>query len=107
MNKYLIQIPTVPFGLISTEIEGTAEQAVEEHQKLLSVYSERKSGVAQAGLPQKEWNQVFDSYINGNPLHPDTYYKMSDIQQKIIQAVKLSLKRIKAKSGEEVIDNDN
>lgn len=104
--KYLIQIPTVQFGLISTEIEGTRKDAIEEHQLLLSEYAERKEGVNQVGLPTKEWNREIDSYLIGNPMHPDVYYSMSPDQQKIVQAVKLSLKRIKSKVEPEV-DADN
>lgn len=97
MNKYLIQIPTVQFGLISTEIAGTHDQAVEEHNALLKAYQGDKTG---AGLPGKEWNQWLDTYLTSNTGDADLYQAMSLEQKNIIQEIKKSVKRIKSKIGE-------
>lgn len=99
--KYQVQIPTVQFGFILAEFDGTGERAVEVHKELLEAYNANKGD---AGLAAKDWNTALDSYINGNPMAPDTYYAMSPQQQKIIQELKKCFKRIKSKNGESEID---
>lgn len=89
--KFNIQIPTVQFGLIGAEIEGTPGDAVALHNELLEAY---RGG---AGIPQKEWNLALDAYLNGQGMTSDTYYALSLEQQKIIQELKKCFKRLKSK----------
>lgn len=99
--KYQVQIPTVQFGFILAEFDGTGERAVEIHKELLEAYTANKGG---SGLETKVWNVVLDSYVNGNPMSSGNYYSMSPEQQKIIQELKKCFKRLKTKNGENEID---
>lgn len=99
--KYTIQIPTVQFGLIAAEMDGTAQEAVALHNELIDTY---KTPQGTSVLAQHEWNNVLDSYINGNPMDSNTYYAMSPEQQKIIQELKKCFKRLKTKNGDAEID---
>ncbi len=101
MNKYTIQIPTVQFGLISVEIEGTQEDAISEHNTLLAKY---RGETATPGLPIKDWNAWLDKYLTDGTGNADSYGYMNTAQQTTIQEIKKAMKRIKSKTGEREID---
>lgn len=101
--KYQYQIVgTAQYEYIMGEDDfESPEAAVEAYKALREAFHPLAS---MPGLSSKDWNNVLDSYINGNPMAPDTYYAMSPEQQKIIQELKKCFKRIKSKNGETEID---
>lgn len=96
--KYKLHLPTGDFAFIEQEVEvDSPTEAVDAFKALLKAYKGESGG---AGLTPKDWNTALDSYINGNPMAPDTYYSMSPEQQKIIQELKKCFKRLKGKNNE-------
>lgn len=91
MAKYILRIPTVQFGYIETEFTGTAEDAFEEHNRLLNL---QNGGF---GLEQDEFNKALDRYLTDGTGDVNQYTQMSKEQQAIFQAIKRSFKRIKSK----------
>lgn len=86
--KHIIRIPTVEYGYIEAEFEGTPEEAYEKHNELLGIC---RAGV---GLPEKEWRQTLDFYLMGGGCTPEVYYKMNGAQQTMISELKKSFTRM-------------
>ncbi len=87
--KYTLRIPTVQYGYIETEFEGTAQEAFAEHDKLVSI---QNGGF---GIEVSDFNQALDRYMTGKGADANQYAAMSKEQQMVFQEVKKSLKRIK------------
>lgn len=95
--KFNIQIPTVSFGLIGVEIEGTVESAVQLHNELIEAYKASQGG---DGVTPKEFNFVYDNYLSGQTFSPEMqgiYHRMNKEQMGDIQRFKRGLERIKSK----------
>jgi hypothetical protein len=90
--KSIIRIPTTQYGYIETEFEGTAEQAIEEHNRILLLYN------GGFGLETKEFNAALDRYLSDGTGETEVYLKMSKEQRAVFQEIKKSLKRIEAKN---------
>ena len=86
--KYTLRIPTVQFGYIETIFEGTAEDAFEEHNRLINL---QNGGF---GIPRTEFNEALDQYLTDGSGNTETYLKMSKEQQSVIQEIKKSLARL-------------
>lgn len=94
--KVILHIPTEQYGFVAVEVDDVSpDTAAETYRDYAEAFK------IKVGLNQKEWNTVLDSYINGNPMNPDTYYAMSPEQQKIIQELKKCFKRLKTSGGRE------
>lgn len=91
--KSTIRIPTTQYGYIEVEFEGTAQEIISEHNRLVEMYG------GNVGLTDKEFNDWLDKYNTNQTGDADQYAKMSVKQTDIIQANKRSFKRIKSKLG--------
>jgi len=49
------------------------------------------------GLPSKDWNAFLDRYLETGKGETEDYFKMSEEQQRVVQEIKKSLKRISYK----------
>lgn len=95
--KFNIQIPTIAFGLIGVEIEGTAQDAVLAHNELIEAYRASQGG---EGVTPKEFNLVYDTYITRGAFTPEMqeiYHRMNKEQMGDIQRFKRALERIKSR----------
>lgn len=91
MNKYTLHVPTINFGYIQTEFDGTAEDAIEEHNRILNLYN------GGFGLSRDLFNNCLDEYLNHGTGNTESYTQMSKEQQMVIQEIKKSFARIKSK----------
>lgn len=91
--KILLRIPTVQYGYMDVEFEGTPEEAITEHNRIISLYN------GGFGLDQKEWNKALDRYLANGDGEADVYMQMSTEQQRVIQEIKKSFKRINYKNS--------
>lgn len=93
--KYKIHIPTEQFGFVEVELDP------EEGRSVVEVYREVASMFkVNEGLSTKDFNACLDRYLNDGTGETETYLAMSPAQQAVIQEIKKSFKRIKAKNGE-------
>lgn len=92
--KVTFRIPTSQFAFVEVvdELHATKEQVMEEFNAWERAYKD--SVHVGEGLSDKDFCRVLDSYIQGNPMAPDEYYKMSAKQQGVIQEIKKCFKRI-------------
>lgn len=109
--KTIYHVPTEQFGFIEIEMEEGVDipqisinARIEQYRAISEAV--KVPTVIQQGLSSKEWNTALDSYINGNPMAPDTYYAMSPEQQKIIQELKKCFKRLKSKESDVIAGVD-
>lgn len=86
--KYTLRIPTVQYGYIETEFEGTAEEAFAEHDRLINIHN------GGFGLPKEEFNEALDRYLSDQTGDTDQYLRMSKEQQLVIQEIKKAFKRL-------------
>ena len=91
--KFSGQISTGQFEYLAFEVEGTPEAAVEAYRALQVAF---KGG---EGLPEKEFNAFLDRQLMGETNHVEEYQLMSAEQQKVVQTIKRSLKRIEARQN--------
>jgi hypothetical protein len=89
--KAELTIPAEQFGNIRPTIEGTAEEIVDAYFEFSRMVK------PQEGLPHKEWNAALDRYLNDGTGDTEAYIAMSPAQQNVIQEIKKSFKRLKAK----------
>ena len=87
--KYTLRIPTVQYGYIETEFEGTAEEAFEEHNRLINLHNGGE------GISTQAFNDCLDEFLSEGTGNTETYLAMNKEQQGIIQAIKKSFNRIK------------
>lgn len=91
-----IRIPTEQYGFV--EVDVTVNNLSEIKEK----YAEVKDLFApKSGLEDKDWREALDSYLSGNSMNAETYYAMSDVQQKIIQELKKAFKRLNKEQNED------
>ena len=87
MNR--IRIPTTQYGFLEFEFEGTPEQAVEEHNRILLLYN------GGFGLEHKDWNAVVDRMLSkGDIESSDTWAALSKEQMWFINEIKKAFKRL-------------
>lgn len=86
--KCRIRIPTIEYGYIEEDFEGTDFEMVQRVQELIGIC---RGGV---GLPDKEWRNALDAYLRGEGMVPETYYKMNGAQQVMISELKKSFTRM-------------
>lgn len=95
--KSIIRIPTTQYGYLEFEFEGTPEEAIEEHNRILKLYA------GGGGLDVKSFNIFMDDYLSGKMEGlGELYHAMSPYQQEVVQIIKRSLKRIKSKMEPEI-----
>lgn len=86
--KILLRIPTVQYGYMDVEFEGTPEEAIQEHNRILALYN------GGFGLETKEFNKALDTYLRDGTGETEVYLQMSTDQQRVFQEIKKSFKRI-------------
>jgi Fe-S cluster biosynthesis and repair protein YggX len=88
--KNIIRVPTVQYGYIETEFEGTADEAIVEHNRLVLTH---KLSAEAKGLVIKDWNKTLDRYLTSNVISSDAWEEMDTSQKYIINEIKKSIKR--------------
>ena len=91
MSRITIRIPTVQYGYFETEFEGTPEEAIEEHNRLIIKYNNSKK---EEGLDSKTWNTTLDRYLGENQIDPNVWEKMNSEEKIIINEIKKSFARV-------------
>lgn len=92
--KATLRIPTAQqYSYIEIETEGTLDEIVDQYNEA----NTRVNGTAGPGISDKEFNTFIDNQLSGAPNTLETYNQMSPEQQAVVQKVKLSIKRLKAK----------
>ncbi len=89
--KAELTIPAEQFGNIRPQVEGTAEEIVDAYFEFSRMVKPKE------GLPPKEWNAAIDRYLNDGTGDTEQYQKMSPEQQRVLQEIKKSYKRLEAK----------
>lgn len=87
-----------PYGFVEIQDDGSLELSdmmlqIERLEKLMDLPVD-----VSPGLSIKEWNAWIDRYMTDGKGSSELYDQMSDEQKGIIQAIKLSMKRLKAKN---------
>ncbi len=102
--KITYRLPTKePYSYIEIEDEATLGNVMEkirnyeDYQRALK--EEDPSG---SGIPDKDFNLFLDTYLKSGTGSSDVYAQMNAEQQKTIQCIKRSLKRIKSNPEEEI-----
>ncbi len=90
--KTNIRIPTVQFGYLDFQFEGTPEEAITEHNRILALYN------GGFGLEPKEWNKALDLYLEKGEGETEVYMQMSAEQQRVMQEIKKAFARINYKN---------
>lgn len=91
--KAEILVPTVEYGNIKFQVEGTSQEIIDEARSLINSW---KGGF---GLEAKQFNGWLDRYLTEGTGNAELYSQMSSVQQSIIQEIKKSMKRINYKNG--------
>lgn len=90
-----IRIPTTQYGFLELDFEGTSEDAIAEHNRVIKMF---KGG---NGIEPKAFDEFLDKYLSDNTGNLETYQSMDSEQQAVIQTIKRSLKRIKARQDKQ------
>jgi hypothetical protein len=86
--KYTLRVPSpTAYAYIEAEFEGTAEEAVREHDRL------NKLMLGEFGLDQKEWNKALDLYLSVGTMEADVHELMSKEQKWMIHEIDKSISR--------------
>lgn len=98
--KITLRLPTKDqYAYIEVESEANsiedAHLAYQDAMKLIQ-------GVPSIGLPPKEWNLWLDTYLKTKTGDADKYAAMSAEQQRVIQEIKRSVKRITYHEEDEI-----
>ena len=89
--KTIIRIPTTQYAYLEFQFEGTAEEAITEHNRILNLYN------GGFGLPDKQFNAIYDALLNKGEIEGDPGLvdsEMSVTQRGSIQDLKRALKRV-------------
>lgn len=93
--KTVIRIPTTQYGYLEFDFDGTPQDAIAEHNRILLMYN------GGFGLEPKEFNEALDKYLTDGTGVLEQYLKMSKEQQAVFQEIKKAFKRLDAKEGKE------
>ena len=104
MVKAEIRLPTVQFGYINFFVEyeddGMAEKnIIAQHNRIVKTYQNSLvEAETPSGLNSKDWQRVLDTYLVNNSIQSEDLDAMSDKQKGLINEVKKSINRIKARN---------
>lgn len=105
--NFKVQIQTVPFALIGTEMEGTVEDAVNLHNDLLEAYNaSQKALKGGEGMNEKELDIWVYNMLLGKGNDADVYQKATPAQGKELHRIKRALAKIKRAQSIEDTDLD-
>lgn len=89
-KKTIIRIPTQQYAYIEMEVSvETLDELKTIHDSLYETLNQKPGD----GLAQKEWNTTLDGYLRGDGTNSETFSRMSEKQQYMIQELKKSFKR--------------
>ena len=93
MNKYKakVRIATKEYEFVELEIEGSPDDIAEAYNEMEGRLKGRE------GLETARFNVFLDRYIMNEPVSSEDYACMSKYQTAVVQEIKKSIKRIKAK----------
>lgn len=88
--KAELRIPTDQYAYINVDIEGEPDEIVQAYREFSDLVRPK------LGLETKDFNRALDEYLTTNKFKnpEETYFKMNPEQQKIIQEIKKSVKRL-------------
>ena len=89
---YTIHVPVEQYGFIEAEFD-TVHGAIQGYQEVKRAWDKPES----TGLDTKNWQRVLDTYLVSNSMYEEDMNDMSDRQRLLINEIKKSLNRIKAK----------
>lgn len=89
--KAKIRIPLKEYSYIELDAEGTTEDLKDTYDEMMSM---NENGL---GLPNKQWVEARDAYLNGQPLDPEVYESMNQYQKDWIQETKRGINNINRK----------
>lgn len=90
-----IRIPTVQYGYIEVQYDGTPEEAIDEHNRLVLKYS---NSLKENGLDNKLWNATLDRYLTENVMDSNVWEEMNNEEKIIINEIKKAFLRIAKKA---------
>lgn len=85
-----IRIPTVQYGYVEFDFEGTPEEAQIFHDTQYKAFNSNN----QDGLDDKTWRAVLDRYLTENTMEADMYEGMNEKQKSVIQEIKKAFARL-------------
>ena len=87
--KYTLHCPVEQYGFIQVDDIPTQEEAIEEYQSVM------RNFVGGAGLPSKEFNEIYDTYRKTQKMENggDFYDNLSRDQKLAINELKKSFNR--------------
>jgi len=85
--KYKIHVPTKEYAFIEVELEGTAEEAIEEHDKIAYLAKDKE------GLNSLQWAKARDHYAKTGDIDPVDWEACSRAQRYILGQFKKANKR--------------
>ncbi len=88
--KATLRIPTTTYGFIECQFEGTEDEIIEQHNRLLKKYN------GGFGLEPKVFDEIVEEYMSTRTVKngTDLYDQMSVDQQQMLQILKRAFKRI-------------
>lgn len=89
MIEAKIRIPTQQYAYVEIDFFGTVEELKEKHDEVNNLFNQK----AGDGLDAKEWRETLDGYLRGEGTNSETFSRMSEKQQYMIQELKKSFKR--------------
>lgn len=84
--KAKIRIPTHEYAFIEVDIDGTEDEIVATHDRIMNMCRER------TGLTQKEWAKFRNDYINKGEIDNEKWELLSKAQKFVINEIKLALR---------------
>lgn len=90
--KYLCHVPTEQYGFTSVEVEGTAEDAAKAYRELADAFKPKPVNE----MPARDFQAILDDLLEDQSIagDPGSLELMSPVQQRVIQEIKKSFKRI-------------
>lgn len=86
--KATLRIPTDQYAFVEVKVDGTPEE-IKNHYESLKI-----EFLGGSGLQTREWNETLDKYLTEGNMDADKYANMSQGQQRVIQEIKKSYKRL-------------
>lgn len=97
--KAKIRVATDMYEFIELDLEGSIDYLWDSYKELKGMTKPK------VGLAQKDWNASLDRYLNDGTGDTELYQQMNPDQQRVLQEIKKSFKRLQAKEAR-AQDND-
>lgn len=95
-----LHIPVEQYGFVEVELphDTTFERTKLVYDSFKSAFGITPASSEYYALKEKNFNEIVDGYLLGK-INADDYAELTFIQQQVIQTIKRSLARIKAKQN--------